>query len=221
MMAVLYTSDPHFGHVTIAEKWRPHGTVEAMNADMRARWNSVVGPTDTVLIFGDVAMGQIDESLAYVSTLNGRKVLRPGNHDRMHPAYKRKDKHGEPVYYTPEQRRLWADRYRNEGGLEVIGLEGDLYIGPATSKLSRLVATSHFPYQGDHTDEERYVEYRPADRGRLLVHGHVHQKWRVNGRQVNVGVDAWGGFPVSTSQLLHALEAAEQGVSLDVIPWTP
>ena len=41
----------------------------------------------------------------------------------------------------------------------------------------------------------RYIEHRPDDDGGWLLHGHVHEKWRQNGRQINVGVDAWNFAP--------------------------
>lgn len=31
----------------------------------------------------------------------------------------------------------------------------------------------------------------------MALHGHVHEKWRVLGRQVNVGVDVWDYRPVA------------------------
>lgn len=63
----------------------------------------------------------------------------------------------------------------------------------------------HLPYQGDSHDDRRFVGQRPADAGLVLLHGHVHERWKVNGRQVNVGVDVWDYRPVSDPQILSAL----------------
>lgn len=60
-------------------------------------------------------------------------------------------------------------------------------------------------YQGDSHDDRRFVGQRPADAGLVLLHGHVHERWKVNGRQVNVGVDVWDYRPVSDAQILSAL----------------
>jgi calcineurin-like phosphoesterase family protein len=42
---------------------------------------------------------------------------------------------------------------------------------------------------------------RPVDNGLPLIHGHVHNSWKVNGRQINVGVDVWDFTPVSEADL--------------------
>ena len=42
-------------------------------------------------------------------------------------------------------------------------------------------------------------------RRRLLLHGHVHTRWQVDGRQVNVGCDVWDYRPVSEAELLAAI----------------
>ncbi|ADX31992.1 hypothetical protein TPA2_gp78 [Tsukamurella phage TPA2] len=59
----------------------------------------------------------------------------------------------------------------------------------------REVLLSHFPYQdgGDHTEYERYQQYRLPSRGRFLLHGHTHSPLAHvrNSRQIHVGWDAW------------------------------
>lgn len=55
----------------------------------------------------------------------------------------------------------------------------------------RAVQMSHYPYVGDSHDGDRFTDRRPVDRGEVLIHGHVHDKWKINGRQVNLGWDAW------------------------------
>jgi calcineurin-like phosphoesterase family protein len=50
-----------------------------MNAELIRRWNSVVGPDDTVYCLGDFCWGNVGD---YASKLNGRKVLVLGNHDK-------------------------------------------------------------------------------------------------------------------------------------------
>lgn len=82
-MAIWLTSDTHFGHANIiAYSNRPYTDVEAMNADLIARWNAVVKPSDSVYHLGDFAMGMPDRWPEYRAALNGRIVLVRGNHDR-------------------------------------------------------------------------------------------------------------------------------------------
>lgn len=61
----------------------------------------------------------------------------------------------------------------------------------------------HFPYTGDHTAEDRFQKYRPKDDGRILLHGHVHQAYKVKGRCINVGVDVWDLKPVESIQIVQ------------------
>lgn len=39
--------------------------------------------------------------------------------------------------------------------------------------------------------------------------GHVHEKWKVKGRSINVGVDQWGMKPVNLSQIQSLIEGIE------------
>lgn len=46
-----------------------------------------------------------------------------------------------------------------------------------------------------------------------LLHGHVHDQWQVNGRQINVGVDVWDYRPVEVGRLAELIAAEEAGRS--------
>ena len=59
------------------------------------------------------------------------------------------------------------------------------------------VRINHFPYQLDTRYDLKFMEHRPDDDGGWLLHGHIHENWRQNGKQINVGVDAWHFAPVS------------------------
>lgn len=77
---VFVVGDTHFGHRRITE-WRPYRTVEEHDADIIARWNSVVRKQDIVWHLGDVYFRDGWQALMY---LNGEKRLVLGNHDH-HP----------------------------------------------------------------------------------------------------------------------------------------
>ena len=182
-----WTSDQHFGHANIIRYChRPFRDVPAMNEGLIERWNATVGPDDEVWVLGDVAMGEIERSLACVRRLNGRKVLVTGNHDRCWSGY------------GPKAER-WVDVYRNAGFDEILQGWVPVEIG------GHEALACHFPYEGDSHDEDRFVPSRPPDEGKVLLHGHVHDQWRSHGRQVNVGVDVWDYRPVTDAELLEAL----------------
>lgn len=193
-----FTSDLHLGHERIIELCnRPFKSVDDMNDQIVGRWNDVVEESDNVYILGDLAMGPIKESLALVKTLNGNKFLIPGNHDRVHPCYRQKPAKAE------EMRRMYED-----AGLVIASLECEHWPSRQEYLNGDLAwKLCHFPTSGDHTIEDKYPEYRPTvEDGQWLIHGHVHDLWRVNGKQINVGVDVWGYTPVMEESLMLVID---------------
>ena len=189
-MTTWFTADLHLGHANIIRYCnRPWPDVDAMNAGLVERWNDTVGDDDTVWVLGDLAMGPIDASLALVGSLRGRKLLLAGNHDRCWAG------HGDRAL-------AWVDRYVAAGFAEIhqgaIGLTVD----------GCDVLACHFPYRGDSHDDERFVPERPVDQGEWLLHGHIHERWRQDGRMLNVGVDVWDYRPVSEHQLAALIRAS-------------
>ena len=225
-MTVFFTSDTHFSHARIIELCdRPFRDVQHMNEMLVENWNDIVSPDDTVYHLGDVALGQIEESLGYISRLNGDKVLVTGNHDRNFRGGK-KSRGLEPGE--------WDQKYVEAGFRMVVpqlALYGVAGLPP--------VWLSHFPYTGDSHGEERYREFRPKNIGVPLIHGHTHFKgnplsfdfvprkvaeldedgihkkddkgklmWKAGKMpvpQVHVGVDAWDYRPVSAEKVLELL----------------
>ncbi|MEM2175179.1 MAG: metallophosphoesterase family protein, partial [Candidatus Micrarchaeia archaeon] len=134
-------------------------------------WNSQVAPGDTVYVLGDLTFGNFSQTQQIISSLNGRIVLIRGNHDRRSSSW---------------YRRL---------GIEVIE-------GPVI--FSDLIVLSHYPR---YPSLLRRLYYRLFDRSMLrylerhimnhdnylIVHGHVHNRWRFDRLQyqLNVGWDAW------------------------------
>lgn len=199
-----WTADLHFGHANIREyepaRQELGADVDAMNDALIHRWNAVVGQDDEVYIVGDLCMGKIAESLPLVELLNGEKYLIAGNHDRWFGLYPHE---GEDSKKGRMWAR-WAAAYQ-EVGLALITDEWlDVLIG------RHVVRVCHFPYSGDHTEEVRYVENRPPDNGHVLLHGHVHGAWRINGRQINVGVDAHDYYPVVEEEIVQMIEEVKR-----------
>lgn len=193
-MAVFFTSDTHFGHKNIIKySDRPFKDVTHMNEMLVYLWNQTVGPDDTVYHLGDVALGPIEGSLSYISRLNGSKVLITGNHDRNFHLGRRS------AGLEPHE---WDGKYLEAGFDAVYRSLVIPDVGPFAQ-----VALSHFPYQGDSHDGDRYEQARREDDGTPLIHGHIHSHgdpitWTTKGTvQVHVGVDAWGYRPVSEHQI--------------------
>ena len=85
-MTTFLIADPHFGHESIIRLCnRPFADVDEMNRAMRDNWNSVVKPSDDVIVLGDFAHHMTTEKLrALFDSLRGRKHLIIGNHDDQH-----------------------------------------------------------------------------------------------------------------------------------------
>ena len=68
------------------------------------------------------------------------------------------------------------------------------------------VVACHFPVAGDSQAEDRFGDHRPeVPADAWLLHGHVHEKWKTSGRQINVGIDVWNFRPVSEEVLLDLI----------------
>lgn len=79
-MTTWFTSDIHFCHRNILHLCnRPFEDINEMNETIIANFNSVIKPSDTLYILGDVNYrGNADE---LIPRLNGHKILIEGNHD--------------------------------------------------------------------------------------------------------------------------------------------
>lgn len=185
-----FTSDLHLGHARINElAGRPFDSTYEMNYELVDNWNNIVAPGDQVFILGDLAMGKLTDTLSdWVAQLNGFKVLICGNHDR-------------PFIGNSAKERAKARLY-HDAGIDVI-LPGE----PTFVNVGGFVLPAcHFPYEGDSQYEDRYDEFRPIDNGDVLIHGHVHESWKMSGRQVNVGTDVWRFTPVMEDELYELVK---------------
>lgn len=180
--ALFFTADTHIGHRMVAQL-RGFDSVEEHDRHLVGRWNSIVGPDDQVWHLGDVSLKPFTAVADTLAELNGTLHLVAGNHDAVWPGHR--EAHREQPRWLARFASVQAFARRRIGGQEVL--------------------LSHFPYagSGDHTELERFSQYRLHDEGRWLLHGHVHAAWRQRGRQVNVGLDVWEMAPVP----MHVLEA--------------
>jgi calcineurin-like phosphoesterase family protein len=187
-VTIWFTSDQHFGHRKLASL-RGFSSLDAMHDAIVARHNAVVAADDEVYHLGDFSL---DDRIvpSIIRELRGRHHLVAGNHDRCHPCH---------------QRHLAAARKYVAAGFVDVHEQQQLVLEPIG-----LVALCHLPYVGDRTDDDRLPDMRPVPGDeRCLLHGHVHDAWRVRfvelaGRprpMINVGVDQWELAPVGVPAL--------------------
>lgn len=192
-----FTSDTHFGHERIISLCnRPFADVHEMNEAIIRNWNNVVSPEDTVFHLGDVAMGPWVEWDSLLTRLNGYKILVVGNHDRIFRGnnFRQQERFG-PLY----------DKWFNEvhENYPKLNLSNEM-----------VVNLSHFPYDGDSHDGDRYTEDRMLDDGTTLIHGHTHlnqivSRSKKGALQIHVGQDAFDYTPVSEEQIVNLLASLE------------
>jgi calcineurin-like phosphoesterase family protein len=188
-----FTSDHHFGHSNVIKYCdRPFLSVERMDEKLVELWNSVVREADNVYNLGDLSMGSPAVE-KYSSRLNGHKFLVPGNHDSCHPHHKKAN---------TEQKRKEQNIFYQKKGWEVLPLSQEFTLGNL-----KVVAT-HLPYKGieDAHEHDKYDKYKLEDNGLWLLHGHVHQHWKIKGNMLNVGVDVWDFKPVSEKEIIWTIE---------------
>lgn len=187
-MTVFFTSDPHWGHRKVAEL-RGFSSTEEHDEALIDSFRSVVRKGDQVWWLGDLAMNSPSAALAHTTKIPGEHHLIFGNHDKGHPMHRGAWK--------------WHDDY-------LIVFRS---VGPYARRriAGEEVLLSHFPYattdgQADR-GEVRETQYRLPDEGRWLLHGHTHMEGqRRHGRQIHVGLDAWGLRPVdldTIAALMH------------------
>jgi calcineurin-like phosphoesterase family protein len=197
MTVARFTSDLHFNHQKCAEiraaalgidSFTRATVIDQHDEEIIRRFNSVVAEDDVTWILGDVGMANETSILEKVDRLNGSKRLIYGNHDKVWPGHRNAHKHF----------AQWLEVFDYMAAFAKISLNG------------RSAFLSHFPYIGDHTDEERYTEYRLKDTGLWLIHGHVHDEWLRNDNQINVGVDKWDFKPVTIGDLESIIRDTEK-----------
>ena len=172
-----FTSDYHLGHQNILHlgKGRPFSSLEEQAGFYRADWCSKVDYDHTVFLLGDIAMGNMFETILFFKTLPGRILFIPGNHDAV---FSKKSKNvinrTLPVY---------------EGvGFEVLPEIVSLTFGGYS------ILASHFPrylggYDGKFVNFSPPVESYPTP----LLFGHTHSAEKFppeDDRAYHVGVDA-------------------------------
>lgn len=193
-MALLFTSDPHFGHENVA-RLRGFDNVEAHDEAITKHWKEIVNEEDHLWILGDLQMSAVKYALELVGSMPGKKHLILGNHDPAHPMHRQSHKFQHQYMEVFESVQAFARR-------RIAGQE---------------VLLSHFPYQSDHTQVARYTQYRLRDEGLWLLHGHTHGAEKLHGHEIHVGLDAWGMkfVPISTIEKMIKENSAAQGTELE------
>ncbi|WP_072689310.1 metallophosphoesterase [Rhodococcus marinonascens] len=191
-MSVYFTADLHLGHEKIADH-RGHTSIEEHD---QAIMDTIVAlPHGSHLwVLGDLTIGRRRDEDKWLRELGVVAQVRaldlhlvPGNHDSCHPMHRDSHRHQRGFLHVFESVQPFARR-------RIAGHD---------------VLLSHFPYQGDHTAEDRATQYRLRDEGLWLLHGHTHSsEKRSTRRQIHVGWDAWQR-PAHLDEIVELIESGD------------
>lgn len=201
---IYFTSDLHIWHTNVIKYCdRPYSSVEEMNEMLVKNWNDTVGPDDIVYCLGDFSMAARPVE-TFTPRLNGTKYLVPGNHDFCHSHHKKSR--------NAENRAKWIKQYEDWGWI-VLPEQTTLDIpGVATVNMC------HHPYElvtsAGEIYDDKYAKWRPKNDGRWLLCGHVHEKWKIVGKMINVGVDVWNYKPIPITEIEKIICGQQQSKSL-------
>ncbi|MGR6088986.1 metallophosphoesterase [Brevibacterium sp. CSND-B09] len=179
----LFTADLHLGHEFVAKGRGFNSSVEHDDLIIGNLHDSL-SKSDFLWILGDYSMSKHRYARELIRELPcAQVILIPGNHDTEHPMHRR------------------ARSVQRES-MNVF----DAVLPFARVRIQKVnFLMSHLPYLGggDHKPEERHTEYRLSNQGMPLLCGHVHDAWRFNGNQFNVGVDVNDFRPVTSETVLE------------------
>lgn len=183
MSRVWFTSDLHLGHDRVRGYCgRPFWNVDEMDDVLIQRFNSCVGKDDVAYILGDFTLGE--NIIRYLWRLNGTKLIVPSlDHDkRWVDGLAGKDIQN-IIVVLPPLHFVRYPRFAVEGrGLWVTLCHYEMASWPA----------SHYNQGGK---DKKIVS--------VQLHGHHHgNHLPTRLGQLDVGVDAWDGYPLSLEDVV-------------------
>ena len=188
---IWFSSDSHYFHSNIIKYCnRQFATLDEMHSELICRWNRVVKDGDIVYFLGDFSFGDIELGKEILAKLNGYKILISGNHDRGNLAMLE-------MGFNEVHKMLTLD------------IEGEN------------VLLCHYPYRPLQTEqtseyELKHMKKRPINKGKWLLHGHVHDSWKQKGKMINLSVEMWKYTPVSVDEIAQLIKAGPSDISLKV-----
>jgi calcineurin-like phosphoesterase family protein len=180
-----FTSDTHFEHARIMDlSNRPFDDIGHHNVSIMQALQRI--PIDHTLVHcGDVALGMWPNGLKFMEQVPCKKVVLPGNHDRISSLEKqaRRDR------FMPDYEAAFDEIWDEQVEIEMDGIP---------------FMVSHYPPAeiSDHGSKDRYPHLRPVDDGtHHFIHGHTHQTKTVTRLSsgmiaIHVGVDSQDYAPV-------------------------
>lgn len=189
------TSDLHLGHPLISGK-RGFSTTDAHDSTiLGALYELPRGAT--FICLGDISVGKDKYALDMLLTLKYARdltmVLTPGNHDKCHPKF------GVKSMFK------WTPRYQ-----QVFDLVAPEFV---LERQGRSLLFTHLPRLEDAHRSERLTRWIARDGFDCIIHGHTHSDVPIDGKHVNLCLEATNLRPIHSEELWdrvnQALQAAD------------
>ena len=192
-----FISDLHFGHdAVIRYSDRPFKSLEEMEEKYIKRWNVRVKPEDRVLVVGDFLLGcgkpRLREILAQ---LNGTKILIRGNHDLSN------------AEMITAGFAFSCDFMQLKIANELVNISHYPYRMPKLKRMFFKIMNKLLPKK---FYKPRAFAFQKENDGNWLIHGHTHSKRVLRGKQIHVGIDAWGE-PVPVAKIAEIITQVNLG----------
>lgn len=205
---IYFSSDFHIGHRNVINYCnRPFVLVEDMNNAIVHYFNETLKPGDIVYVVGDVSLNKKWSKWLFENF----KVpdvtwhLIPGNHDECFSFARMSE--------TRKERNLQT--YLSHGWAS-INQTLNLTLKDGTSIL-----LSHLPYGSPDGSvyDDRYMDLRPIDQGTILVHGHLHGRYKKFGKMIDVGLDAHDLKLVTEDELISLIKDQRDFIPSSITEW--
>lgn len=198
-MKKFFISDLHFFHHKIITHYgrSQFSSLDEMHQFIIDSWNKVVGKRDLVYVVGDFSFGEKNQTTEVMKSLNGKKILYLGNHDKR------------------SKRHLTTQDFIDIGFSEVY--EEDVL----TLSNAVPILVKHYPYEqskfrgflrkvfGKASNMRTYHYFFPVDKGLYHIHGHFHGGPLMDGRQINVSAETLKYRPISEGEICRLINDRE------------
>lgn len=176
---IWFSSDLHMGHANILSYAdRPFSSLKEMNETLVNNWNTCIAKEDTVYFLGDLCFPKYIRPEAVLESLNGNITLIKGNHDKR------------------QVLKLFKGRWYNQIDFPIV-----------TEKRTYKCILNHRPVWPKGTPDP-YNDHDSSidpDKYDFIIHGHTHKRRVVNGKNINIGIDAHDYFPVPLNKLIDLI----------------
>jgi len=190
---IYFTSDWHLGHKNIIRFCnRPFSSIEEMHKHLIMQFNRKVRPEDVTYFLGDMGFGDKALLREIMRRLNGTKILIKGNHDRW----------GDITYYNCGFSCVvdYCEVLYNKHLLQLNHRPFRTYRGIAKILWIYLKRLKNIK-----RNLKRELRGFKRENRNWTICGHVHQAWKVRGKNINVGVDVWKFRPVGIGEIFKII----------------